>query len=161
MDRTILAAVIGAVGGFVVWLFSWFWTLYSERKIGTRIRTMLSLEIEENLTALRAFCSAAENRQTLTASHFAGMQRRDAFATAPLPTFKHGIWESLVASIPLALREREIPALHWFHFGLNELTRQKALSEGLLSSREWRDSFERQINELLQIGNPLKGRTRK
>ena len=156
MDRTILAALIGAVAGFVVGLFNWLWTLYSEHNVRTRIRTMLSLEIEENLTALRAFRSAAENRETLTAPHFAGMQRRDAFTTAPLPTFKHAIWEGLVASIPLALGEKEIPVVHRIHFGLDELTRLKTFSAGLSSSREWRDNFEHQINALLQTGNPLK-----
>jgi len=153
MDRTLLAAVIGAAGGFVVWLFNWLWLLYSERKIRTRIRTMLSIELEHNLTALRAFSPSAQNSATFTAAMLPG---RDQLAIAPLPSWKHGIWDCLLASIPLALREQEIRNVHQFHLDLDELTKLKMSSAGVASGHEWFDNFEARINALLLRGNPLK-----
>ncbi len=156
MDRALFAALIGAAGGLVVWLCNWLWLLHSERKIRTRIRTMLSIEIEENLTALRAFSSAAQNHVTFTASHLANIQRLDQLAIAPLPKWKHDIWAGLLASIPLALQEQKIREVHQFHMDLDELTRLKMSSSGESSGHAWFDNFEAKINALLQRGNPLK-----
>jgi hypothetical protein len=156
MERTLLAALIGAAGGLVVWLFNWLWLLYSGHKTRTRIRTMLSIEVDENLAALRAFLSAAQSHVTLTASPLAEMQRRDQFATALLPTFKHATWTALLASIPLALQEQEIRGVHQFHLDLDELARLKTSARGVSSGHEWSDNFGAQINALLRRGNPLK-----
>jgi hypothetical protein len=117
---------------------------------------MVSIEIEENLNALRAFLSAAQTHVTLTAPHMVNMQRRDQFATAPLPTWRHAIWASLLGSIPLALQEQEIKGVHQFHFDLDELTRLKLSSTGVSSGHEWFDNFEAQIDALSRRGNPLK-----
>jgi hypothetical protein len=159
MDRTLLAAVIGAAGGFAVFVFNWLWLLYAENRTRIRIRAMLSIELEENLIALHAFSSAAQNTATFL-RNIAGMQRRDQLAIAPLPAWKHGIWEGLLASIPLALREQEIRDVYQFHCNLDELTRLKMFSTGVASGHEWLDNFEAHINVLSQRGNPLKGPVR-
>jgi hypothetical protein len=156
MDRTILAAVIGAVAGFVVWLFNWFWTLFSERKSRIRIRTMLSIELEENLTALRSFYATAQSQATLTATPLAKMQQRDYLTTADLPAWNHAFWNGLVTSVPFALRPHEIRAVYGIHCGLDELSRLRASSAGLNSGLEWRDAFEDLIKRLLEAGNPVK-----
>lgn len=117
---------------------------------------MLSMELEDNLTALRAFLSAAQNHVTLTAPHMVQMQRGDQFATAPLPTWKHAIWAGLLASMPLALQEQEIREVYQLHFDLDELTRLKMSSKGVSSGHEWFDNFEAQISALSHRGNPLR-----
>ena len=122
MDRPFFAALIGAAGGLVVWLLNWSWLLYSEHRIRTRIRTMLSIELEENLTMLRAFESAAQNHTNFKASPIlAKMQRRDQLTIAPLPTWKHAIWEGMAASVPRALHEQKIREVYQFHLDLDEL----------------------------------------
>jgi len=156
MDRTLYAALIGAAGGLVVWLLNWFWLLYSDHKTGVRVRTMLSIELEENLTALRVFLSAAENHVTLPASPLGNVQLGDQLAIAPLPTWKHDVWDRLVASIPSALGEHKIMEVHQVHVDLEELTRLKMSSRGVSSGHVWCDNFKTQINALLQRGNPLK-----
>lgn len=155
MDN-LFATVIGAAGGFAVWLLNWLWILYSERRLRIRIRTMLSIELEENLEALREFLSTAQKSVTLNKSPLTGIQSHDQFFTFPLPTWKHDIWAGLTASIPLALKEQEIKEVHHFHFKLDELTRQRIDSQDTLSRFEWSRSFEDQINVLLKRGNPLK-----
>jgi hypothetical protein len=156
MDRTLFAALIGAAGGSVVWLCNWLWLPYSERKLSNRIRTMLSIELEENLIALRAFSSSAQDHVTLTAPHIAKLQRGDQFATAALPPWKRDIWTGLLASLPLALQEDDIRAVHQCYFELDELTKLKASSRGVSSGHEWFEAFDVKVHSLLQRGNPLR-----
>ncbi len=154
MDSTLKAAWIGAVAGFVVWFFSWLWTLWSDRRARKRIRTMISIEIQDNLSSLREFCAAVEERVTFTnASHLANMQRGDTLSAIPLPEFSHRIWESLTPSIPLGLNENEIREVHRFHALLDELIRLKGISRDPIS--QWRNEVEGVINRLLEKGDPI------
>jgi hypothetical protein len=159
MNETLYAAVtgavIGAAGGLVVWLLSWAWLRYTELRMRKRIRIMVSIELDENLAALRAFLFAAQNQVTLPNSPLAQMQRRGQFATSPLPAWKHTIWAGLLASIPLALKEQEIREVHQFHFDLDELTRLRQASDGVSSGYGGGNNLEAQINTFLKKGNPL------
>ena len=157
MDATLTAAWIGAVAGFVLWFFSWLWTLWTDRRARNRIRTMISIEMEDNLETLREFCSAVEERVNFTnASHLANMQRGDALSTLPLPTFSHRIWETLTSSIPVGLNENEIIDVHRFHAQLDELVRLKSISRDPQS--QWRADVENVIEGLLHKGNTLNPR---
>src|SRR5438105_4051934 len=101
MDSTLKAAWIGAVAGFVVWFFSWLWTLWTDHRARNRIRSMIRVEIDDNLALLRRFIEAVDARVNFTASPMARMQRGDALSTEPLPTFSHRIWEDLTPSVPI------------------------------------------------------------
>ena len=156
MDSTLKAAWIGAVAGFVVWFFSWLWTLWTDRRARNRIRTMVNIEIEDNLEALTGFLAEVDNRVNFTNSPMANMQRGDALSSVPLPTFSHKIWESLTASIPTGLNESEIRDVHGFHAQLDESIRLKNISRGPQS--QWRTDVEGVVNGLLERGNPLSER---
>lgn len=152
-DSTLKAAWIGAVAGFVVWFFSWLWKIWTDRRARKRIRTMLSIEIEDNLTTIRGYLSDVESRINFTSSPMANMQRGDALSSVPLPEFSHRIWESLTPSVPIGLNESEIRKVYGFHDQLDELTRLKGISRDPRS--EWRISVENVISGLLESGNPI------
>jgi hypothetical protein len=155
MDSTLTAAWIGAVAGFVVWLFSWLWTLWSDRRAKKRIRTMLVLEVEANLKNLQEFCAAVDNKVAFWKNqHLADMQRADALSTIPLPTFSHRIWETLTSSIPVGLDENEIRDVYHFHAQLDELVRLKGIQRD--ARGHWYDEVNGVINGLLNEGNFLK-----
>lgn len=154
MDATLTAEWIGAVAGFVVWFFSWLWTLWTDRRARKRIRTMITLEIEDNLSGLRAFVAAVEVRVNFTnVSHLATMQRGDALSAIPLPEFSHRIWETLTSSLPVGLNEDEIRQVYHSYSELNELTRLKGISHDPRS--QWRPEVEGVLNGLLEKGNPI------
>ncbi|HVS83634.1 MAG TPA: hypothetical protein VHE60_18025 [Pyrinomonadaceae bacterium] len=115
---------------------------------------MISIEIQDNLVSLRAFCAAVEERVNLSeASPLANMQRGDALGAIPLPTFGHRIWETLTSSIPVGLNENEIKDVHCFHSQLDELIRLKGISHDPRS--QWHREVGRVINCLLEKGNPI------
>ena len=154
MDSTLKAAWIGAVAGFVVWFFSWLWSLWTDRRARNRIRTMVSLEIEDILRVLREFNETVEASVTLRgAAHMANMQRGDALSSVPLPPLSHRIWETLTASIPLGLSENEIRQVHHFHLQLDELVRLKGISRDPRSV--WHRNVDAVLNGLLTAGNPI------
>ena len=153
MDTTLKAAWIGAVAGFVVWFFSWLWTLWMDRRARNRIRSMIRIEINDNLDALRCFIAAVDQRVNLTASPLTGVQRDSALTAVTLPAFSHRIWEDLTASVPIALNETEIQNVHRFHANLDELIRLKGISHNTES--QWQQEVDAVIDLVINRGNPV------
>lgn len=157
MDSNLTAALIGAVAGVVVWLFSWLWILWTERRARGRIQTLIRIEIEGNLAALREFRASVEKQVTFwNAKHMVGAQRGDALSSIPLPTFSQRIWESLTPSLPVGLTVDEIRAVYRFYSDLEELKRLKSISRDPQS--EWKDEIERIMNGLLEKAHLLSDR---
>jgi hypothetical protein len=153
MDSTLKAAWIGAVAGFVVWFFSWLWRLWTDRRARNRIRSMIRIEIDDNLDALHLFLEAVDRRVSFTSSPLARMQRGDALSALDLPMFSHRIWEALTASVPVGLNETEIQKVHRFHAKLDELARLKGLSHDTQS--QWHREVDTLIDAIVSLGNPL------
>jgi hypothetical protein len=154
MDPTLTAAVIGLVGGFVIWLLNWLWTLYTECRARNRVRTMISIEVAENLNRLRHFWDTARGRaQFPEGSIQAEIGVGDALATIPLPPWSHRMWESLTALIPSALREDEITNIHLVHTQLDNLTKLQGIDRESRSG--WAVAFKQIVKELIEKGNPI------
>src|SRR2546423_2227269 len=154
MDSTLTGAWIGAVAGLTVWFFNWLWMLWGEHKLRKRIRTMISIEIEDNIEMLDTFYAAVRNAIRFNEdSALAGMQKADVLSMLPLPIWNYRIWESLTTSIPLALNGDEIRAVHLQHKRFDELTRLKSIKPDSLY--DWTKEFEAAISNILQMNNPL------
>jgi hypothetical protein len=156
IDTTIAAALIGAAGGFVIWLLNLLSTLYAERRTAKRIRTMLMIEVEDNLRALRNFRGAAEGSvQFSQAKHLGRMEYRDAITRNTLPKAERRVWEILTSSLPLALTAEEIHGLHQFHSRLNQLSGLHSLAQ---HGTERREAFITDLDSILGDGNPITSR---
>ena len=157
----VFASVLGSVVGglFTMWAVTRSHKLERaaqtehESEITKRVRTMLSLEIDDNYAALERFDAGINEAILFQNSSPQPKERAQQLSDVVLPFWKHEYWEGLTDSIPLALSPDEIRACHEFHSSLKELTRLKGLSRSPQGA--WQDAMEQAINRLKGIKNPL------
>jgi len=126
MDSATVAALAGALASTVAWLG---WTMFSDYRTRVRIRTMLRIELNDNLSALQ-------------------------MRIIPLPEWKFAAWDAITSSIPLALNEREIKSVHDLRRRLLRLCAMKQTPAEPRS--QWSAEFEDRVREILTEGNPLR-----
>jgi len=134
MSSTQIAALIGVLG-FVVSGVNLVWILRKELRTRRSIRTMIDIEIEDNLARLQEFWSRADVASTVSNTQLANMQKNDALRMGPLPILGHGTWQTLAASVPVALRPEEIRRVHRFHAKLDEIAQRKEHHDGPLTEQ--------------------------
>jgi hypothetical protein len=121
-----------------------------------RIRTMLSVEINDNVKALDKFDAGIDYQLVFSDNPVRkGMTRPEVLGITQLPSWKHEYWRALTASIPLALSPDEIRKCHEHHTMLDELTTIKGTSRSAASST-WHNAIEQTLSKLKEIGNPLR-----
>jgi len=151
MNAMPIAAWIG-VAVFVVSVLNLAWILSKEYRTRRNLRTMICIEIEDNLARLKQFWSSAESASTFSRSPLSTLQKNDAFRFNPLPILGHRIWESLTASIPVALGADKIRKVHYFHAELDEISK---LKEGDDTPSKHAAHLREAIERVIQNGNPL------
>ncbi len=147
MDVAIISALIGAIAATIT---SAIWSRLEERRKRNRMRTMIGLELANNLDALRNFCAEVDQRVTFQSPQIANMERGDALSTIVLPAFVGRVWESLTPDIPMALDEGEIKDVYHFYKQLDELSRLKGISRDPHS--QWHKQVDAVITDLLGTG---------
>lgn len=159
----IIASILGAVvgGRFAMQAVSRSHSLQQQTKktkeneFAERVRTMLSIEIDDNVAALEKFDDGIDDQLVFSDSpNRKGMQRPDVLSVTQLPSWKHDYWQSLTTSIPLALTPDEIRKCHQHHFLLDELTKIKGTTRSNLNT--WHHVMEQRISTLKELGNPLR-----
>jgi hypothetical protein len=118
-----------------------------------RIRTLLSLEIDQNLLAFEKYDAGIDDRILFQNRKLQPKDRPNQLSDTPMPVWKHDYWEGLTASIPSALTTDEIKKCHEFHARLKELTRLSNISRN--PNGNWHLCVEQEISALKQLGNPL------
>jgi len=131
--------------------------LLSAPQRATGLRTMISMEIDENLAKLREFSKAVNGRIAFPPeSSIAIVQRSDALRSQPLPSVSRRYWETTpTPSIAEALSSAEIEGVHQFYAQLDELARLKTDKSEYPRRSEWRKAFEPVMQGLIERGNPL------
>ena len=97
----------------------------AEEEQARAIRTLLSVEIEQNINWLRDF--VARVKQVDGSSREPGhldLARR--LTQLPLPGWSHKMWESQLQWVKLALDDRQIGQVHLFHKQLDRITEVRA-----------------------------------
>jgi hypothetical protein len=154
----------------------------SEERQRHSVRTILSLEVEENLRLLWFYWGTVKKLPDGADGDAITRSRR--LSQVPMPGWSHRAWESLVGSLAVALSAQEIRYVHIHHSRLDQITAIRAQlsdfaekQEAKLSSLEgirgrvesmadssrpfdrnaaelWA-SCERTVGELYKRGNPL------
>lgn len=124
-----------------------------ERQTSDRVRTMLSLEIDDNYRAFEKYDAGIDERTLYLNSPRQPKERAQQLSDIPLPEWRHEYWEGLTALIPLALSSDEIRKCHDFHSRLKELTRLSGFSRE--PQGNWHLSMEQEIARLKELKNPL------
>src|SRR5215510_13036789 len=128
--------------------------LEHDRQLSERVRTMLSLEIDQNYAAFEKYDAGIDERTLFQNSPWQPKERAQQLSDTPIPEWKHAYWDGLTASIPLALTPDEIRRCHEFHSRLKELTRLAAFSR--VPQGNWHHSMEQEIARLKELKNPLR-----
>ena len=152
MSPEVKSALLGVSGALLVWIVSWLWSLHLDHRTGKRVRTMLSLEIDENLHNLTKWRESAKKSVTFSQGVLPDMQYGDALGMLDLPAWGHGRWQEGLQLIPIALDEEEIRHVHRFHQRLDEVSEFK-------KRNHLRSEFEELgnlVDGILKSGNPLK-----
>lgn|SRR6185295_5659648 len=157
MDSTLTGAWIGAVAGLVLWILNTSWLVYSEHRKAKRVRTMIKVEINDNLEHLGAFIALIERtaRGHAPGSTLHIIARHDALRHFRLQPWNRRVWNSLTESIPLALNPHEIETVYFWYNQLEELARIEEQRTAFASEAEWATTFETLIQQILASGSPL------
>jgi len=156
MDSTLTAAWIGASAGFVVFLFTWLWSLYSDHRRAKRIRTMINVEINDNLEHLSSYLSLVERTADQAPnSTIRIIVRHEALKEFKLRPWNRRIWNSVTELIPLALTSEEIKATYSWYNQLEELIELEGSIASFRSESDWGAAFEGAIKAVFESGNPL------
>jgi predicted RNA binding protein YcfA (HicA-like mRNA interferase family) len=93
------------------------WSLHLGRKTGKRVRTMLRVEIGENLRALPAWWDQTNAGGSPSENKWANKQRQKDIRKLDLPAWSQGMWRAVVQVqlVPNALDEEKIKAVHRFY----------------------------------------------
>jgi hypothetical protein len=163
----------GVLLGFILSEIStWMRERKSEQQQAEATRTLLSLEIEQNLVLLRSFWERVskakegkEDEEEIT------LLITSAIADRPLPSWSHRAWESQMGVLPQAISSHAI--LGQIHTHHTELDAIAAIRENIFVLRKaplalvgvnvtfaWNApalcaECERIVTELLSIGNPI------
>ena len=140
--------------GLVLSLVNLLWVLSKELRTRKSIRTMICVEIEENLARLNEFRSNTENASTFSKSPLSEVQKNDALRLNALSTLGHSVWRSLTTSIPTALNPNQIRSVYRFHARLDELAVLKERHNAAPS--EHAAAIKEALTRLIEDGNPLK-----
>jgi len=153
------AALLGVVVGFVMnEAATFFRTRREERQRSQGVRTLIRIELDQNLgglTNLDQRIQAEEGRDATTPGHL----HLPAFlARMSLPAWSHTLWESQLPDVARALRPEALRKTHEFHRDLDNL------SEMIVAIRdnpnqvgyrkELYDKCVGLIRSLLERGNP-------
>jgi hypothetical protein len=126
-----------------------------EREFAESVRTMLSVEIDDNVKALERFDAGIDLQLVFSETPVRkGMDRPQVLGVTQLPLWKHEYWRTLTASIPVALSPDEIRKCHEHHSLLDELTTIKGTPRSGTST--WHNVMEQKMSDLKEIGNPLR-----
>jgi len=125
-----------------------------QHQLSERIRTMLSLEIDQNYAAFEKYEAGIDERTLFQNSPRQPKERAQQLSETPLPEWKHDYWDGLTASIPSALTPDEIRRCHEFHSRLEELTRLREFSRA--PQGNWHHVMEQEITRIKQLKNPLR-----
>ncbi len=123
------------------------------REIAEGVRTMLSLEIDQNYAAFEKFDAGINEAVIFQGGHYQPKERAQELSDTPLPDWTHTYWEQFTDSIPMALSSEEIKKCHDFHLQLKELERLKDISRNPHSP--WHAQMEQSIKKLKELKNPL------
>jgi hypothetical protein len=126
----------------------------------SKVRTILKIELEDNLDRLRDFIKEANSRVNFPkTSNMSLIQRSDGLRSTPLPEFSRQRWEATATSNLIeALDNEEIKQVNGFYKELDRIIRLKRemLKDNKCSNSDWRKEFEAALNNILEKGNPLK-----
>lgn len=86
-----------------------------EKKQSKSVRTLISLEIDQNLSSLTEFWNKLTNG-------ISSLAFRDQFVKMSIPNWSHNVWKSQTSFMPTALNEDEIKEIWNFHNQLNSIT---------------------------------------
>ncbi|MGR3309264.1 MAG: hypothetical protein ACUZ77_00670 [Candidatus Brocadiales bacterium] len=150
----------------------------TEKKQAQAVRTLLSLEIDQNLALLRDFLGKVKHvdmsKEKPVPRPLIMAQR---LIELPLPCWSHKMWESQMPLLATALNEEEIRQVHLHHSKLDTITdirtklyeEVKPLRDGEIS--EWAsyrlsekvpplwEECERIVSKLFALKNPLQPQT--
>ena len=183
-------AIVGVIGVLLGTALGFGLNEYAGRKQEARtekmqvrsVRTIVSLEIEENLRLLWQFWRSVEALPDEADRDAMNFSRR--LIQVPLPGWSHGAWESQLSSLAAALTAREIRQVHVHHNRLERITAIRAQLEAFAATQrdEWMSApdaggvvrsvaglsrvfdwnapelwaeCERGVEELRETGNPL------
>jgi hypothetical protein len=118
------------------------------------VRTMISIEITENLADLQRFKDEVASKVQFKSLPMASVDRSNALNHIPPPKIKLNYWDSLTPSIATALAPDEIRNVHHFYNQLDELNQLMEANRNPRS--QWRKSVDALVDEILERGNPLK-----
>jgi hypothetical protein len=153
----ILASVVG--GLFTMWAVTRSHQLERasqiehEKQTSEGVRTMLSLEIDQNRAALEKYDAGIDERILFQNSRLQSKERAQQLSDMPLPEWNREYWDALTAQIPSALTPDEIRKCHEFHLRLKELTRLCSFSRNAQGT--WHHCMEQEIAKLKELKNPL------
>jgi hypothetical protein len=121
----IAAVILGVILGFGLGEFSAYRREKQvQKKLIRSVRTMVSLEIEENLRLLWQFWESVRDLPDDVDGD--ALVYSQMLIRAPLPGWSHTAWESQMPSLAVALAAREIRHVHIHHNRLERLTAIRA-----------------------------------
>jgi len=153
----ILASIVG--GLFTMWAVTRShqleraFQIEHEKQTSERVRTMLSLEIDQNRAALEKYDAGIDERVLFQNSRLQPKERAQQLSDMPLPEWKHEYWDTLSAQIPAVLTADEIRKCHEFHSRLKEITRLCSFTR--TAQGTWHQCMEQEISKLKELKNPL------
>ena len=121
----VIGTIIGTIWGFV--LSEWATRQREERtekRQAGAIRTMLRLEISQNLASLRDFWGKVNQvDESEQDPDLARLRLARRMIESPLPHWSHRMWESQMSLLTIGLSEEEIKQVHDLHNRLDAITR--------------------------------------
>jgi hypothetical protein len=186
---TVIGKIPGVIWGVILGfslnaIATWLQEIRAEKRQARAVRTLLSLEIDQNLEILRDFWNkmkGVDDSGQSTSKDYLRLALR--LIELPLPNWSHKAWESQMSLLVRALKDQEIKQVHNFHtqldaisgirstlLALNVGNREEASPALLLQSglANWftkafepkasqlGEECEQIVRALLDKGNPLK-----
>jgi hypothetical protein len=148
--------IVGTLSGTVLgWALAYFQDRRKRAFVGENVRSLLRLEIEQNLHELNGFLAAVD-RRVANVAPVRHAQRADALRDVNLPRFYHDRWDSLGPLIAEHLKRNTILQIEQHHRTLRSLEENKATPAEDRSDPTWYPDQERFIARIREIGNPIR-----